>query len=100
MAAYKTPLIWYMYDRKDNGGCQLRGCVVKTPEGKIGYSWAHKNDLRKVTKKLARAIAFGRAAKCSLLRDWNGWRRERGPGGKILYPPRELDFALDALAGV
>ena len=57
---------------------QLVGCVYCTDEGKLGYSVVHPNDRKKVTKKLARKIALGRAEKCRIqIDDVFGQQSER-----------------------
>jgi len=87
-------IIWYVYETK-HGGKQLRGAVCRDKDGHLGYSWAHKKDLSKVTKKRTRQIAFARAAKCDVYRFMDDWYR--GRNGFKTYIPRELYLSLQLL---
>ncbi len=58
-------ILHYVYDTH-NGSKQLIGCVCRTDEGRLGYSAVHPKDRRKMSRKLARKIALGRAEKCAL----------------------------------
>lgn len=55
-------LIRYIRDKKG----ELKGCVVRTDEGRLGYSLCHKLDKLKNTKKMTRQIAIDRAAKIEI----------------------------------
>ena len=87
--------IWYVHEII-HGGKQLRGAVCRDSQGHLGYSWAHKKDLNKVTKKRTRQIAFGRAAKCEVYRMMDVWIKERN--GTRSCAPRELHSLLQLLA--
>lgn len=58
-------ILRYIYNT-DTGSKQLVGCVVKTDEGRLGYSAVHPKDRRRMSRKLARTIALGRAEKCEI----------------------------------
>lgn len=86
---------------------QLVGCVVRTDEGRLGYSAVHPKDRRKLTKKLARKIALGRAEKCEVYgfpkqtvvgtrMDW--YRMRCGRNGSVV--PRSVVPHLAALAAL
>jgi hypothetical protein len=64
-------ILRYVYSTA-TGSKQLVGCVCRTDEGRLGYSAVHPKDRRKLTKKLARTIALGRAEKCTVLRNASG----------------------------
>ena len=78
---------------------QLVGCVVRTDEGRLGYSAVHPRDRRKLTKKLARKIALGRAEKCEVYDDGvDCWYRDRG--GASYTVPARISPHLAALAAL
>ena len=78
---------------------QLVGCVVRTDEGKLGYSAVHPRDRRKLTKKLARKIALGRAEKCKVYEHCFGcWYRYRE--SLCFVVPRSVVPHLAALAAL
>lgn len=87
--------VTYIYDHKR----RLRGAVA-SDGAHVGYAYAHKNDLRKCTRKLSRRIALGRMLTCGLERNDIGpesvWMRTRGEGRHFV--PREVYPLLDALA--
>lgn len=87
--------ITYIYDHKR----RLRGAVVNDGTH-VGYSYSHKNDLRKCSRKLSRKIALGRMLTCGLERDDTGsepiWFRTRRT--RTYCIPREVYPLLDALA--
>jgi len=58
-------LLRYVYSTA-TGSKQLVGCVCRTDEGRLGYSAVHPKDRRKMSKKLARTIALGRAERCEV----------------------------------
>ena len=79
---------------------QLVGCVVRTDEGRLGYSAVHPKDRRKLTKKLARTIALGRAEKCDVYENLPGyWHRQRNVhnGAQV---PRSVIPHLAALSAL
>ena len=101
----KTPkapkeIVWYLHDKKG----QLRGAVAKTIDGRFGFSWAHKNDVKKITKKRTRMIALERAKKCDIHIAYDvetretQWVRERGPLGWVTRIPHEVQGPLTELA--
>lgn len=57
------------YIRNKKG--ELKGCVVRTDEGRLGYSLCHELDRLKNTKKLTRQIALDRAEKIMIHQDIN-----------------------------
>ncbi len=87
--------VTYIYDHKR----RLRGAVA-SDGAHVGYSYSHKNDLRKCSRKLSRKIALGRMLTCGLERDDTGpeplWLRIRGE--RTYHVPREVYPLLDALA--
>ena len=89
-------IIRYVYnDRR-----QLVGCVCRTDDNRLGYSAVHPKDRRKLSKKLARTIALGRAEKCDVYENLPGyWHRQRNihNGAQV---PRAVVPALAALSAL
>lgn len=56
-------VVQYIRDKKGD----MKGCVVKTDEGKLGYFLCHKLDKKKTNKKLTRQIAIDRAEKIRII---------------------------------
>ena len=86
---------------------QLVGCVVRTDEGRLGYSAVHPKDRRKLSRKLARTIALGRAEKCFCrIEKWpempERWIKARGNGDPwdAVDIPRAIAPHLAALAAL
>ncbi len=92
-------VLHYVYNTH-NGSKQLVGCVCRTDEGRLGYSAVHPKDRRKMSRKLARKIALGRAEKCNIAPQSEGgpWLKRRGT-----YPyfvvPHDIVPHLAELAG-
>jgi len=91
-------LLRYVY-ADHNGSKQLVGCVLKTDEGRLGYSAVHPKDRHKLTKKLARTIALGRAEKCEIygVQPPGDWYRMRA-GLNSARVPRTIVPYLAVLA--
>ncbi len=83
-------LLHYVY-ANHNGSKQLVGCVCRTDEGRLGYSAVHPKDRRKMSRKLARKIALGRAEKCVVRygdhtsHDIEWWGKVRVKSGYLMW---------------
>ena len=91
-------ILHYIYDTH-NGSKQLVGCVVRTDEGKLSYSAVHPKDRRKMSRKLARKIALGRAEKCIIAGAGMWWWKSRNSGESLPVPTTIVPY-LTALAGI
>jgi hypothetical protein len=97
-------ILRYIY-ADHNGGKQLVGCVCRTDDGKLGYSAVHPKDRRKLTKKLARTIALGRAEKCQIKvmtfpAEEDCWKRYRHDPWHARPVPHAIIPHLAALAAL
>jgi hypothetical protein len=81
----------YIYDKHR----RLRGAIA-TDGTRTGYSYIHKHDLHKASKKLARRIAIGRMLTCYLVKDeFGNWIRCRN--NSRTWVPREVYPYLEVL---